>query len=170
MFWPLPLILRSIIGSSAEGLRQPRPFFKSFFEPSVNLFLTLLQTFFTVQPFLTLFSLSVGFEPFNGFDFQGALIGTLSHYLQWTFHPFFLPNKRFYTVFIWQRVLTVLVVRVFAKAGLEKKRSLEVWVRSYESAFEMGTLQPDVGIVHWVEVETINVLPVEVFKVVILTV
>ncbi|GAQ85288.1 Inositolphosphorylceramide Synthase [Klebsormidium nitens] len=36
--------------------------------------------------------------------------GWFVFFVLWTFHPFFLPNKRFYTVFIWQRVLTVLVI------------------------------------------------------------
>jgi hypothetical protein len=32
--------------------------------------------------------------------------------LQWTFHPFILQTKRFYTVLIWRRVLAFLCVSV----------------------------------------------------------
>ena len=33
--------------------------------------------------------------------------------VQWTFHPFVLKNKRFYTALLWYRVLMVLVVLLF---------------------------------------------------------
>jgi len=37
---------------------------------------------------------------------------TIAFALQWTFHPFMLHTKRFYTVLIWRRVLAFLCVSV----------------------------------------------------------